>query len=228
MATLTESLEYLWGNAPLGAHQAGIVGRWEAGVRETIAIEAGGLDGFLRVKAKLYDVQEDLQGTLRNVIAAVAAERDHGLSIFQDQSRSRGEARTLARAEGCRMAKLDFGLRTAQTQGQTSAGDNRSRFCPFARGTGKDIAVPINHPKIRCPSRLWPGGAGDGNSRSRGLWSTVQRGAAPAWVTGWRHGRPGALRGDELATLTPGLPGEQRLHGHNHKSRICHRMPPIR
>src|SRR5712691_6283618 len=201
MAPLTERLEYLWSNAPLGAHQARIVGRWEAGVREAITIEARCLDGFLRIKAKLHDIQEDMQGALRNVITAIAAERDHGLSVFQHQGRCRGEARTLARCEGRRMTRLDFGLRTAQTQGQTSPGDNRSGLGPFTRGTGKDIAVAIDHPKIRRSSRLVSGGAGDGHGLSRGLWSAVQRGAATARVTGWRHGRPGALRVDELATF---------------------------
>src|SRR5712691_13086690 len=201
MAPLTERLEYLWSNAPLGAHQTGMVGRWEAGVREAIAIEARRLDGFLWVKTKLHDVQEDLQGALRNVITAVAAERDHGLSVFQHQGRRRGEARTLARCEGRRMTRLDFGLRTAQTQGQTSTGDNRSGLGPFTRGTGKDIAVAINHSKIRRSSRLVPCGTGNSNSFSRGLWSTIQRGTATTRVTGWRHGRPGALRVDELATF---------------------------
>src|SRR5262249_11836798 len=56
MTPLTQRLKYLWGNSPLGAHQAWIVGRWEAGVREVIAIEARCLDGLLRVQAKLHNV----------------------------------------------------------------------------------------------------------------------------------------------------------------------------
>src|SRR5262249_61090638 len=40
MATLAQRLEYRWSDTPLSAHQAGMVGRREAGVREAIAIEA--------------------------------------------------------------------------------------------------------------------------------------------------------------------------------------------
>src|SRR5262249_55546939 len=110
MATLAQRLEYRWSNTPLSAHQAGIVGRREARVREAIAIEARRLNGFLWVKAKLYEVQEDLQGALRNVVTAEATERDDGLSVFQHQGRCWGEAWTLARREGRRVAGLDFGL----------------------------------------------------------------------------------------------------------------------
>src|SRR5262249_26123787 len=135
------------------------------------------------------------------MVTAEAAERDDGVAVFQHQGWCRGEARTLARCESRRVAGLDFGLRAAQTQGETRTGDNGSRFGPFTRGTGKDVAVAIYHPKIRRPRRLGPGSAGNSHGLSRGLWGAVQRGAATARVTGWRHGWPGALRIDELATL---------------------------
>src|SRR5262245_38919841 len=103
-----------------------MVGRWEAGVREAVAIKARCLDGLLWVKAELHDVQEDLQGALRNMVTAEPPKCHYGLAIFQHQGWGWGETRTLARREGRRVAGLDFGLRTAQTQGETSAGDNRS------------------------------------------------------------------------------------------------------
>src|SRR5690349_22082086 len=79
---LAERVEYICGNSPLRTHQARVVGRWVAGVRETVAIKARRFHSFLRIQAELDKIQEDLQRPLGNVVATVATEGKHGLTVF--------------------------------------------------------------------------------------------------------------------------------------------------
>src|SRR5215475_12683027 len=118
---LAERVEHVCGNSPLRTHQARVVGRWETRVREIVAIEARRFHGFLRIEAELYEIQEDLQRPLGNVVAAIATEGDHGLTVFQGQSWRRGQTWPLARGQRCWMTRFNFRLRSTQTQGHASA-----------------------------------------------------------------------------------------------------------
>src|SRR5215471_9699189 len=198
---LAQRLEHVCGNSPLRTHQARVVGRWEARVREAVAVETRRFHGFLRIEAELDKIQEDLQRPLWNVVATVATEGEHGLTVFQGQSRRGSQARTLARGERCGVARLNFRLRATQTQGHASTGDNGTRLGTLAGRTGKDVAMLVHHPKVRRASRLLPRSPGNSSGFGRRLWSPGQRGAAMARITGRRHSRPGALRVDKLTTL---------------------------
>src|SRR4030095_16886942 len=116
--------------------------------------------------------------------------------------------------------RFKFRLRSTQTQGHASARDNGARLGALAGRTGKDVAKLVNHPKVRCASGLLSGGPSDGSGFGWGLWCPGQRGAPMARITGGRHGRPGALRVNELTTLAQIRFREQLLHGHVHEGRI--------
>src|SRR5437867_3080867 len=151
---LAQRLEHVCGDSPLRTHQARVVGRWKARVREAIAIEARRFHGFLRIEAKLDKIQKDLQRPLGNVITSVTTEGDHGLTVLQGQGWRRSQARTLARGQRCWMARFNFRLRATQTQGHARARDNGARLGTLTRRTGKDVAVLVHHPKVRRASRL--------------------------------------------------------------------------
>src|ERR1700686_5249493 len=124
MAARIELADHVGGNTRFDVEYAGeepmIIERADV----VLSVKARGFDSFLRIHAELDYVEQYLQQALILIVATRRAEHHERLAVFEHQGRGQCDARTFARRDDVRTARISQRrLQTLAHQGASVSGN---------------------------------------------------------------------------------------------------------